>query len=230
MSGLGELGGLPQFSDTQYGGQVAQVDLDQYDQVAVNYPSVDGSWIGTVSGTVSGNTALVKKNLLMDWPRNAKYALNGITNGTYGGTFISNIIDQFGQGITETVAVPAAVNGGTVYGTAIIHKYVSGSFISQGSSGTWIGTASVGAGTALGTAGNYFGLLTKIGATSDVKSIRYCDNGVVSVMGGGSLLGTNLSTSMHAFQGTGGVKVTDTFTVIVKPSYNNIGHGTMSGL
>src|ERR1035437_4766867 len=229
MSGLGELGGLPAFSMVDQG-QVNQGDIDQYDQVTVAVPSVDGSWLGTVSGTVTANSVVVKKNILMDWPRNVKYAVNGIAAGTYGGTFVANYLDQFGVGITETVAVPAAVVGGTVYGTAIVAKFLSGSFISQGSAGTFIGTASLGVGTGLGTGGNYFGLLSKIAGTSDVKLIRYSDNGAISVMGGGSLIGSNINANSHSFQGTGGVKITDTFTVIFKPTYDNTGKGTMSGL
>src|ERR1035437_3778125 len=125
MSGLAEIGGLYGF--TEAGQQVSQANIDQYDLVSVNYPSVDGSWIGTYSGTGPvGGGAVIKKNILMDWPRNAKYATNGITNGTYGGTFVANWIDQFGVAVTETVAVGTAVNGGTIFGTAIVNQFVSG--------------------------------------------------------------------------------------------------------
>lgn len=166
----------------------------------------------------------------MPWPRNVKYAVNGITNGTYGGTFTGVYIDQFGQGVTENVVVGTAVNGGTVFGTAIVAKFVAGTFQSQASAGTWIGTASMGVGTTTGTAGNYFGLLTKLGATSDVKLISYNNNGAGTVMGGGSLQGTNINAALTGFQGTGGVLVTDQFTVILKSTYDNNGKGTMSAL
>lgn len=229
MSGLGEIGGLIQFGPG-YPGQVSQQDIDQYDLVNVQNPTVDGSWLGTASGTVTTNTAITKKNLLMDWPRNVKYAVNGITNGTYGGTFTCVYVDQFGQGTTETVVIGTAVNGGTTFGTAIVHKFVAGTFQSIASAGTFIGTASVGAGTTPGTAGNYFGLLTKVGATGDVKSVRWVNNGTVTSIGGGSLLGTLVNTANHSFQGTSGVAITDSYTVILKPSYDNEGKGTMSGL
>ena len=228
MSGLGELGGLPGFAGA--GAQVAPVDIDRYEKVMVTAPSVDGSFLGTISGTVTANTAIVKRNILMDFPRNVKYAVNGISNGTYGGTFSCVYIDQFGQGTTENVVIAAAVDGGTTFGTAIVYKLIAGTFKSQGSAGTFIGTASIGAGTTLGASGNWFGLLTKIGATSDVKLIRYNNNGAGTVLGGGSLQGTNVSVDRHAFQGTGGVLVTDTYTVLLKSTYDNTGKGTMSAL
>lgn len=226
MSGLAEH--FPEFAFA--GNQVAQNDIDQYDQVTVNFPSVDGSFLGTVSGTVTAATAVTKRNILLDWPRNVKYAVNGINAGTYGGTFTATYIDQFGQGTTETVAIPAAANGGTVFGTAIAYKLISATFISQGSAGTFIGTAAIGAGTGIGASGNWFGLLTKIGATGDIKLIRYNNNGAGTVLGGGSLQGTNVSVANHAFQGTGGVLVTDQFTVVLKPTFDNTSKGTMSGL
>jgi hypothetical protein len=230
MSGLGELGELPGFTPG-YGGQVAQRDIDQYYNVQIQNPSVDGSWIGTASGTVTAQTAPTIKNAYMDWPRNAKYALNGITNGTYGGTFVAVWEDQFGAIITETVAVPAAVNGGTVFGTSINYKYLSGSFISQGSAGTFIGTASIGVGTTTsGTAqNNWFGLLTKIGAVSDVKLVRWVNNGTVANFANtGTGIGTQVSLSQHAFQGTSGVATTDTLDTFLKTTFDNNGKGTMS--
>src|ERR1035437_9621170 len=230
MSGLGELGGLPGFSIVDQG-QVNQGDIDQYIDITVSTPSVDGSFLGTSSGTATAVTAIVKKNILMDWPRNALYAVNGIAAGTYGGTFTAGFIDQFGVAVTEKVVIGTAVQGGTTEGTVIVAKFLGGTFQAvSGAAGTFIGTASIGAGTGIGTAGNFFGLLSKIAGTSDVKLIRYSDNGAISVLGGGSLIGTNINANSHSFQGTGGVKVTDTFTVVFKSTYDNTGKGTMSGL
>lgn len=229
MSGLGELGGLYGF--TEGGLQVSQANIDQYDQVTVAYPSVDGSFLGTSSGTATAVTAVIKKNILMDWPRNVKYAVNGIAAGTYGGTFTASFIDQFGVAVNETVVVGTAVQGGTVFGTVIASQFLGGTFQAvSGAAGTFIGTASLGAGTGAGTGGAYFGLLSKIAGTSDVILVRYTDNGAVSVLGGGSLIGSNINAANHSFQGTGGVKVTDAFTVIFKPTYDNTGKGTMANL
>lgn len=228
MSGLNEH--FPEFAYAA--NQVAQRDLDQYDLVSVQNPSVDGSWIGTVSGTgpVAG-AAIVVKNAYMDWPRNAKYAVNGITNGTYGGTFTVNWADQFGSVITETVALGTAVNGGTTFGTAIGWKFLSGTFQAIASAGTFIGTASVGVGTVTnGSAqSNWFGLMSKIAGTSDIKLIRWVNNGTTANLANtGTGLGTQVSVANHAFQGTSGVAVTDVLTAVFKPTFDNQTKGTMS--
>src|SRR5260221_502698 len=165
MSGLGGFAGLYGFVEA--GMLVSEKDIDAYRLVNLANPSVDTSWFGTASGTVTAQTAIVRNNQLADWPRNFAYSVNGITNGTYGGTFTANGIDQFGVPFRETVAIAAAVNGGTTYGTQIGAKLLSGSFISQGSAGTFIGTARIGAGTAANgsASSNWFGLLHKVGGT-----------------------------------------------------------------
>ena len=232
MSGFGELGG--NFGFNEGGMQASQHDLDQYDIVTVQHPVVEGSWIGTGSGTgPAAGAAIVVKNAYMDWPRNAKYAVNGITNGTYGGTFVSNLMDQFGSVTQETVKIGTAVNGGTTFGTVIIYKFLSGTFYPVASAGTFIGTASIGCGTTeSGTyQNNWFGLMTKIGAATDVKLIKWDNNGTIANFAStGTGLGTLVSVSQHAFQGTSGVAVTDTLTVILKPTYDNTSKGTMSGV
>lgn len=231
MSGLGELGDF--YAANVNVLQVQQKDLDQYDVVAIDTPAVNTAWFGSASGTVTASTALTQVNQLADWPRNVCYSINGITNGTYGGTFTANLVDQFGSSSTETVAIPAAVNGGTTYGSIIAAKFISGSFISQGSSGTFIGTANIGLGTAAnGSAqSNWFGLLTKLGGTGDVKLISWSNNGTITTLNKGTAIGTLVNVgSYHAFQGTSGVAITDHYKVIFKPTFDNIGKGTMSAL
>lgn len=230
MSGLGKIGGLPGF--VAAGDQVSARDIDRYEVVSLSNPAVDFSWFGTASGTVTAQTAIGKLNQLADWPRNFAYSVNGITNGTYGGTFTANGIDQFGVPFTETVAVGTAVNGGTVYGTQIAAKFISGSFISQGASGTFIGTARIGAGTAANgsASSNWFGLLTKIGGTNDLKLLTWINNGTPTALNVGTAIGTLVDTTRHAFQGTSGVALTDSYKVIFKPSFDNASHGTMCKL
>lgn len=230
MSGLGELGELPGFTPGM-GGQVSQADLDQYDQVTVNNPAVDASWFGTASGTNAG-VAIGKLNQLADWPRNPVYSINGITNGTYGGTFTVNWLDQFGVAVQEKVAIGTAVNGGTTFGSLIAAKFISGTFQAVASAGTFIGTARIGAGTTEnGSAqSNWFGLLTKIAGTADVKNITWINNGTPTVMNVGTSIGTLVNTTLHAFQGTSGVALTDTLRVTFKPLFDNNGKGTLSAL
>ncbi len=224
MSGLGELGELPGFAFS--GGQVAQKDIDQYDQISIASPSVDPAFFaaGTVAGTAV--TALALTNRLGDWPRNAAYCFTG---GTSGGTITANWVDQFGQFITETVAQGSAAGGGTTFGTAIVAKFLSGT-VNPNTSTT--GTYTLGYGTVSnGSAtSNWFGLYTKIGGTSDVKNIRWVNNGTVTGLNKGTLIGTLIDANRHAFQGTSAVKITDNYTVIVKPTFDNTGKGTMSGL
>lgn len=236
MSGLGELG--LEYAANVNALQVAQKDIDQYLVLNVENPVANTGWFGTASGTVTASTALTQVNQLADWPRNVCYSINGITNGTYGGTITANLIDQFGVSVQEVVAIAAAVNGGTTYGTAVAMQFVSGSFISQGSSGTFIGTARVGLGTAANgsASSNWFGLMSKIAGTSDVKNIVWNNNGTITTNNGGTSIGTlvgfhgNGSLPNDVFQGTSGVAITDRFIVTFKPTYSNIGQGTMCNL
>lgn len=230
MSGLGELG--LNYSFATGVSQVSQRDLDQYDQVTVQNPVANFSWFGTASGT-GGAAAMTLINALPDWPRNLAYSITGVANGTYGGTLTANFYDQFGVLTTEVVAIGTAVNGGTVYGTAICGKFVSGSFGGTiASSGTFVGTASIGLGTASnGSANsNWFGLLTKIAGTADVKNIVWGNNGTVTTLNKGTAIGTLVNTTSHSFQGTSGVAITDRYTVYLKPTFQNEGKGTMSAL
>jgi hypothetical protein len=236
MSGLGELGEFYNFNVNA--GQVSQKDIDQYDIIQVDNPVANYAWYGSASGTVTASTAITKVNQLADHPRNFCYSITGITNGTYGGTFTVNGVDQFGVTFQEVVSIGTAVNGGTTYGTAIAAKFISGSFISSGASGTFIGTANLGLGTAANgsASSNWFGLLTKIAGTSDVKMLTWNNNGTITTLNKGTAIGTligfdgNGSVPSDAFQGTSGVAITDHYKVVFKPTYDNTGKGTMSNL
>lgn len=232
MSGLGQIGGLPGFVSA--GGQVSQKDIDQYYNVQIQNPSVSSSWFGTVNGGTATNTltALTQLNLLSDYPRNAFYTVLGVASGTFGGTFICNWIDQFGSPVTETVVVANAAPAVGVFGTAIVMKFVSGSFVSGGASGGSTGTAQVGFGTTEnGSAqSNWFGLLTKVGGTADLKWLRWINNGTTTTLNKGTNIGTLINTTTHSFQGTSGVAITDTLDAFIKPTFDNTEYGTMCGL
>lgn len=230
MSGLGEIG--LEYAFATGVSQVAQRDLDQYDQLSIQNPIANFGWFGTASGTGAA-VAMTLVNALPDWPRNLAYSITGVSNGTYGGTLTAIFYDQFGVLTTEIVAIGTAVNGGTIYGTAVCGKFVSGSFGGTiASSGTFVGTASIGLGTATnGSAqSNWFGLLTKIAGTADVKNIVWRNNGTVTTLNKGTAIGTNINTTTHSFQGTSGVAITDGYTVYLKPTFDNTGKGTMSNL
>lgn len=225
MSGLGQLGELG-LGFVTGGGQVAQRDIDQYDLIAINNPSVDTAYFG--AGTSTGTTvqAIVLKNQVADWPRNAYY---NFTGGTAGGTITANYIDQFGNVAQETVSLGSVAAGGSVFGTVIAAKFISGTVTPNTSTqGTYtIGFGTVENGSA---ASNWFGLLTKLGGTSDVKNIRWTNNGTPTGLNKGTAIGTLVNTTTHSFQGTSGVAITDTYSVIFKPSFDNTSFGTMCNL
>lgn len=223
MSGLGELGGLPGF--VMSGAQVSQKDIDEYDQNSLQNPSVDSAWFG--AGTVAGTavTAIALKNQQGDYPRNALYSFTG---GTTGGTITGNFIDQFGNAVSETVSQGSGA-AGSVYGTAIVGKFLSGT-VSPNTSTT--GTYTIGYGTlSNGSAqSNWFGLMTRIGGTSDVRNIRWVNNGTPTGLNKGTSYGTLIDLTRSAFQGTSGVAITDAYTTTVKSSYDNTSKGIMSAL
>lgn len=211
------------------GNQVAPNDIDQYEQYVVGNPTTSATWFGTMTGTTT--TALgTSLQTTADYPRNVYYTVSGIASGTYGGVFTANIVDQFGQLITETVTIATAVNGGTTFGTAIAAKVTSFGFATTASSGTFIGTANVGVGTlSNGSAqSNWFGLMTKLAGTSDVKTITWINNGTATGIAKGTNFGTSVQVNPPAFQGTSGVAITDRYTVIVDSSFDASGTGRVN--
>ena len=199
-------------------------NMDMYQVAEIGNPSVSPSWFGTVNGGTATNalTAIVQTNLYSDYPRNAFYTVLGVASGTFGGTFIANWYDQFGSQVQEKVVVASAAPAVGVYGTAIVEKFISGTFQSQGSSGGSTGTAQIGFGTlANGSAqSNWFGLLSKIGGTADIKYIAWNNNGTHTGLNGGTNIGTLVNTTTHSFQGTSGVALTDNYIVLMKSTYD----------
>lgn len=224
MSGLGEMG--LEYAFATGVSQVSPGDIDQYEFANIDTPVVDTAWFS--AGTTTGTTpvALQLKNLIGEWPRNLFY---NYTGGTVGGTFVVNGVDQFGVPFTESVALGSQTSNGSVYGTVIAAKVLSGTFSGNTSIA---GTMSVGYGTVSNglAASNWFGLWTKIGGTSDVKNIRWSNNGTVLGLNKGTAIGTLVDANRHAFQGTAGVAITDTYTVTIDSSFNNVGKGRMANL
>jgi hypothetical protein len=230
MSGLSEIGGLPGFATG--GQQVSPRDIDRYDQYIVWGPSVDTSWIGTVSSATAA-AVLVFKNKYPDYPRNVSYSVTGGASGQ-GGTFTLAGQDQFGGTVVEQVVIATANGGGTTQGTAVFAKYGAGTYSPNGQAGS-TGTAAIGFGTASGITGNWFGLPVKIAGTSDVKSITWLTTNTPTTLNGGTAFGTLVSPGggtrpPHAFQGTAGVAITDRYTVMIKSTFDNAGKPPVAGL
>ncbi len=219
MSGLGEIGGLPGFNTG--GQQVQPADIDRYERINTGILSISATWFGTAAaGTSTQAKAYVIINKYADYPRNALYAVAGSSD--MGGTWVLNGFDQFGVGVTETVAIGTAANGGTVAGTKIWSHIDSGTFtFTTGDLGS--GTPKVG--VAIGTAGTTafkLGLLTKIGGSTDVKSITWTTQNVTTTLGGGTF-GAFVDTTNHAFSGSSIMAGTESYNVILKPTWDNKG-------
>lgn len=231
MSGLNEQGELYGF--VQGGAQVAQRDIDQYQQIQVDNPAVDVKYIGTAAGGTNAQAKpLVLINQFPDHPRNLIYSVVG-TNDV-GGTWTVNGFDQFGKAVTETAGFGTKANGtpaGSVFGTIIWGAVMSGTWtFAVGSAGN--GSAQVGFGTVEnGSAqSNWFGLLSKIAGTGDVQMLTWINNGTPTGLAAGTAFGTLISASQHAFQGTSGVALTDRYRALTKPTFDNAGQGTMCNL
>lgn len=229
MSGLGEAGELPGFNFS--GAQVQPKDEDRYEQYFIFAPSVDAAYIGTVS-SATANSPVIVKNIYPDVPRNLAYSATGVAGGM-GGTFVTRGQDQFGGTIVETTSFASAAGGGTVQGTAIFAKFGTALFTPVGLGGTAVGTASVGFGTTpgtAGTAGNYFGLPSKIAGTVDVKRIVWISTNTPTTLNAGTSIGSLVNAVNHSFTGTSGVAATDRYLVTFKPNFDNVGKPNMAGL
>lgn len=229
MSGLGEIGGLPGFVNG--GQQVQPSDLDQYSVINTGILSTSTTWVGTAAGGTSTQAKdLVIINKLLDHPRNLLYSCVGTAD--MGGTWVINGKDQFGQTVSETVAngtVAAGTPAFAVAGTKIFAEITSGTFtVTTGAVG--IGSARVG--VAVGTAGTTafkLGLLTKIASTADVKSVTWIKENVVTTLNGGTI-GAFVDTTNHAFSGSAIMAGTESYKVVLKPTFSNLNKVNLAAL
>jgi hypothetical protein len=227
MSGLGE-----RFPELQFAGaQATPSELDRYERISTGVLSVSATWVGTAAGGTSTQAKpLVLINTLLDYPRNLLYSVVGTND--MGGTWVVNGFDQFGQPITETVAngtVAAGTPAWAVAGTKIFEKVTSGTFtVTTGA----VGAGSARLGVAIGTSGTTafkLGLLTKIAGSTDVKAITWIKENVVTTLGGGTI-GAYVDSTNHAFSGSAIMGGTEAYTVLLKPSWNNLNKVSLAGL
>jgi len=228
MSGLNEIGGLYGFA--QGDSQVQPRDIDQYHRVNTGILSTSATWIGTAAGGTSTQAQpLVLINTFTDYPRNLLYSQVGTADN--GGTWTVNGYDQFGQRITETVGngtVAAGTPAWTKAGTAIFLKVVSGTFTTA-TAGVGLGSPRIG--VAVGTAGTVafkLGLMQKIGGSADVKSITWTTQNVVTTLNGGTI-GSLVDATNHAFTGTSIMAGTESYSAILKTSFDNSGRSRLAG-
>lgn len=227
MSGLNEK--LPNFIES--GGQVSPKDIDRYERINTGILSISATWVGTAAGGTSTQAkALVLINKLLDYPRNLLYSAVGTAD--MGGTWVVNGKDQFGQIISETVAngtVAAGTPAFAVAGTKIFAEVTSGTFtVATGA----VGAGSARLGVAIGTAGTAafkLGLLTKIAGSTDVKAITWVKENVATTLGGGTI-GAYVDVTNHAFTGTSIMAGTESYSVLLKSSFDNSGKAKLTQL
>lgn len=228
MSGLGELGGLPGFT-----GPISQVqprDIDQYTQYLIVNPGLTTTGLGTVETTGTG--AVVFTNVVPDYPRNVLVTILGVAGGI-GGTVTVAGKNQFGGTQTETIGFASAAGGGTAAGTKIFGFVNRGTVLGlDGVGGTAVGSVKIG--YAIGTAAGIiarFGLPVKIGATTDIKNISLSGQGVGgTAVNGGTYSSAIIDTTNHAFLPSTIVGGTQTYSILIKSTFDNQGKPNIAGL
>ncbi len=230
MSGLKER--LP---EVQMGYKATPDELDQYTQYVVSNPSTSATWCGTCAGGTSTQAkALVIINKNLDYPRNLLYGVVGTAD--MGGAWTVNGKDQFGNVISESVTLGTAAAGTpavAIAGTAIFSQVTSGTFtVATGAVGAGSARLGVAIGTTPGASNDkyWLGLPVKIAAYTDVKAISWNKEHVQTTMNGGTVGTALVSTTTHAFCGTGVMGGTETFVVTVKSTYDNSGKANLANL
>lgn len=208
--------------------QVTPDEIDRYERMNTGILSISTTWFGTTAaGTSTQAKPLVLINAIADHPRNALYQVAGSSD--MGGTWVINGYDQFGGYQTETVAIGTAANGGSVAGTVIWGSMTSGTFtFTTGDVGSGTPKLGVAVGTA-GTTAFKLGLLTKIASTLDVKAITWIKENVVTTLGGGTI-GAYVDATNHAFTGSAIMAGTESYTVLLKSTFDNASKPKMAGL
>ena len=202
-------------------------EIDRYEVYTVAFPSwgEDQEYLGTtaVTGT-STAAAIVFDNILLDYPRNLEVVHLG-THAAMNGTFVINGYDQFGNAITESLAIANAANGGTTAGTKVFSSVKSGTFTPGTAVGN--GTTKISVGTTGTTA--LFGLPFKIGAATDIKKISW-NVGTGAILVGGGTIAAFVNTTAHAIKAVKDVVGTTIMQVWAKPTYNNEASAVMANM
>lgn len=225
MSGLKE-----SFPELQFGKKATPDELDQYQQYQVIFPSISPSAIGTVT-SATANPAFVLDNIKLDYPRNVLFSILGVAGGMGGTAYVVGK-NQFGDVINETFAVGSANGGGSVAGTKVFAQVTAATLTGiDGLGGTAIGTARLG--YAIGTATNLaykLGLPTKVAAASDVKAITWQSQFVGTAINGGTIGTAQIDTTFHAFKGQTIMAGTESFTFLIKSTFDNAGKADLTRL
>jgi len=212
------------------GAKVAPSEIDTVKQYIIVFPQIGTAACGTcVGGGTSASGAFVfVGGPAADYPRSLELNLAG-THGSTFGSAIVNGKDQFGNVITETIAVAtgagAGTGGGTVAGTKVFAQVITGT----GYHGTHPGasTMTLGWGTTGTTA--LFGLPDKIAGTADVISMA-CTTGQAGSSVVGGTIGALVNTTMHAICASQNVTGSMVISVLYKPTYDKPGEANAQAL
>jgi len=226
MSGLGEIGGLPQFN---VGAKVQPRDIDQFVQYSVINPGLLPTSLGTVT-SATANAAFVFDNITLDYPRNVLVSILGVAGGM-GGTVTLAGKDQFGGTQTETLGFASANAGGSVAGTKIFSMVNAATLTGiAGLGGTAIGTARIGyaVGTAAGIAAK-IGFPVKVGSFTDLRNVARSGQGVGGTSTNGGTITTGMvDTTNHAFNAQAIIGGSETYTFTIVPTYDNAGRANLT--
>lgn len=218
----------PNFSSINYtdNPKVAPNEIDQLEQYQVLFPSISATFIGTAaSGTSTQSKALVLLTTRPDYPRNLLYGVIGTND--MGGTWTVTGTNQFGDAISESVGsgtVAAGTPAFAIAGTSIFAQITGGTFtVATGAVGGGLGQVGVAVGTGA-TSKSWFGLPSKIGSVSDIKSIAWAKELVSTAMSGGTYTsGVHVNLDTHAFGGTFTTAGTETYSVLFRSTHDNAG-------
>lgn len=196
-------------------------EMNRYENYYVLYPTASASFIGTAAaGTATQAKAFVITNQQLDYPRTLLVTITNSSGSVGSGVTVVNGYDQFGSAISETITALGTQT--TVKAGTKIFEKVTSATITFGTLQEESGTATLG--VAIGTASGQvarFGLPFRVGATGDVKTITWVNNGTSTAITGGTVVSTLVSTVSHSFAGTKIVAATDIYYVKALPSYNS---------
>lgn len=173
-------------------------------------PSVSSIYVVNVEDISGGDVAactLVRP--ILDYPRNLLYTLTDAASDTLEGSFTTIGTDQFGNVVTETVAVDYDV-AATGAGTQIFATITSVEFHDSANAAA-SDTASVGVAVTADVAS--FGLPDEIAATTDVININWIDAGVTKTQ---NIDATSIVIARNCFRPEQTVVAADDYVVTYK--------------
>lgn len=200
-----------------WGGKIKPQEIDQVQQLVYLKPSAsDSAIMNALSGT--GLAGTITKGEL-DYPRNIQITFTDASGTTWNCSVVVAGKDQFGNTISETFAL-AGEGTLSTNGTKIFDKVTS--VVNTPSAGSAAGDdIKIGYAVAAGTA--KLGLLSKVGAVSDVKRVQWNDNGTLKP-------GTvTVDKTYHAITLGGAISGDDDYVVFYKPDYT-ADDSTVTGL